>query len=50
MKKKNKELDVDSIGNQEQEITLEEKKQISDFIRQQKAKKLQRVKKPKIAQ
>jgi len=50
MKKKNKELDVDSIGTQEQEITLEEKKQISDFIRQQKTKKLQRTKKPKVAQ
>lgn len=50
MKKKNKELDVDSIGNQEQEITLEEKKQISDFIRQQKVKKLRPAKKAKVAQ
>ncbi len=36
MKKKNIELDVDSIGTQETSLTKEEERAISDFIRKRK--------------
>ncbi len=36
MKKKYKELEVDSIGNQESTLTKEEERSISDFIRKRK--------------
>ncbi len=37
MKKKDIELDVDSIGSQDSALTKEEKRAISDFIRKRKA-------------
>lgn len=39
MKNKNKELDVDFIGGQQQPITKEEELAISEFIRKQKARR-----------
>lgn len=41
MKPKKKELDVDYIGEQ-RNLTIEEEKAISDFIKQNKAKKIKR--------
>ncbi len=41
MKTKKKELDVDYIGEQ-RDLTKEEEKAISDYIKQNKAKKLKR--------
>ena len=41
MKTKKKELDVDYIGEQ-RDLTKEEEKAISDFIKQDKAKKIKR--------
>ena len=43
MKNKRKELDVDFIGGQQQPITKEEEKAISEFIRKQKEKRQSQV-------
>lgn len=50
MSKKKKELNVDTIGNQEDTITKNEEKLISDFIKKQKIKKVKRSKKSTVSQ
>ncbi len=49
MRKKKKELNVDSIGNQKEKLTKDEERMISDFIRSHKRSKSKKDSKDKIS-
>ncbi|MFA6403294.1 MAG: hypothetical protein WCX31_16970 [Salinivirgaceae bacterium] len=49
MRKLKKELDVDVIGNQNETITKEEEKIISDYIRSQKMKRTKKTSNSKVS-